>query len=269
MTDRIPVTVLTGYLGAGKTTLLNRILSEDHGRRYAVIVNEFGEIGIDGELIADTDEELLEFNNGCICCTVCGDLIRTLRKLLAKPTDFDAIIVETTGIADPAPVAQTFFIDASLQAETRLVGDDDLAAIEARLRQLNPLAPIHRAERANVALGKVLGCGGFDLQRIVSLEPEFLNSPPNPPHGKPGHVHDDYCNDNLRHDGCIGSVSLTAGGRPRSGHFARQGHHRHCRRGPAAGLSGGSHVAGRRIAAALETRRKALQPARFHRPQSR
>jgi G3E family GTPase len=210
MTDRIPVTVLTGYLGAGKTTLLNRILSEDHGRRYAVIVNEFGEIGIDGELIADTDEELLEFNNRCICCTVCGDLIRTLRKLLAKPTDFDAIIVETTGIADPAPVAQTFFIDASLQAETRLVGDDDLAAIEARLRQLNPLAPIHRAERANVALGKVLGCGGFDLQRIVSLEPEFLNSPPNPPHGKPGHVHDDYCNDNLRHDGCIGSVSLTA-----------------------------------------------------------
>jgi G3E family GTPase len=112
---RIPVTVLTGYLGAGKTTLLNRILSEDHGRRYAVIVNEFGEIGIDGDLITSGDEELFEMNNGCICCTVRGDLIRTLHGLLqrgaagAKP--FDAIIVETTGLADPGPVAQTFFVD--------------------------------------------------------------------------------------------------------------------------------------------------------------
>jgi len=245
MTDRIPVTVLTGYLGAGKTTLLNRILSEDHGRRYAVIVNEFGEIGIDGELIADTDEELLEFNNGCICCTVRGDLIRTLRALLTRRSNFDAIIVETTGLADPAPVAQSFFIDASLQArtvldsvttlvdarhilprladsreaaeqvafadqivlnKTDLASDDELTAIEARLRRLNPLAPIRRAKRADVALGKLSERGGFDLERIVSLEPDFLN----PPHGAPGHVHDDYCNDDHRHDGGIASVSLTA-----------------------------------------------------------
>ena len=246
MTDRIPVTVLTGYLGAGKTTLLNRILSEDHGRRYAVIVNEFGEIGIDGELIADTDEELLEFNNGCICCTVRGDLIRTLRGLLKKRSNFDAIIVETTGLADPAPVAQTFFIDATLQArtfldsvttlvdarhilprladsceaaeqiafadqivlnKTDLVSDDELSAIEARLRRLNPLAPIHRAKRADVALDKVLARGGFDIERIVSLEPDFLN----PPHGKAGHVHDEHCSDGAsRHDDDITSVSLTA-----------------------------------------------------------
>ena len=245
MTNRIPVTVITGYLGAGKTTLLNRILTEDHGRRYAVIVNEFGEIGIDADLIADTDEELLEFNNGCICCTVRGDLIRTLRKLLSKRVDFDAIIVETTGLADPAPVAQTFFIDAALQArtvldsvttlvdarhilprladsreaaeqiafadqivlnKTDLVSEDDLTAIEARLRRLNPLAPIHRAKRADVALGKVLGRGGFDIERIVSLEPNFLN----PPHGEPGHIHDEHCSDDHRHDGGIASVSLTA-----------------------------------------------------------
>ena len=248
MSDRIPVTVLTGYLGAGKTTLLNRILTEDHGRRYAVIVNEFGEIGIDGELIADTDEELLEFNNGCICCTVRGDLIRTLRGLLAKRSNFDAIIIETTGIADPAPVAQTFFIDASLQArtfldsvttlvdarhilsrladsreaaeqvafadqivlnKTDLVSDDELSAIEARLRRLNPLAPIHRAKRADVALDKVLARGGFNIERIVSLEPDFLD----PPHGEPAHVHDEYCpsgNDDHRHDSEISSVALTA-----------------------------------------------------------
>ncbi len=248
MTGRIPVTVITGYLGAGKTTLLNRILSEDHGRRYAVIVNEFGEIGIDGELIADTNEELLEFNNGCICCTLRGDLIRTLRTLLSKRTDFVAIIVETTGLADPAPVAQTFFIDASLQAmtfldsittlvdakhilarladareaaeqiafadqivlnKTDLVTGGELNLIETRLRRLNPLAPIHRARRADVSLTRVLGRGGFDLERIVSLEPEFLN----PPHGDPGHIHDQYCassNGEHRHDGGIASVCLTA-----------------------------------------------------------
>jgi G3E family GTPase len=252
VTDRIPVTVLTGYLGAGKTTLLNRILSGDHGKRYAVIVNEFGEIGIDGELIADTEEELLEFNNGCICCTVRGDLIRTLRALLARPAAFDAIIVETTGLADPAPVAQTFFIDATLQAgtvldsvttlvdaahilprlaeareaaeqiafanqivlnKTDLVSDDELTAIEAQLRRLNPLAPIHRARRADVSLAMVLARGGFDLERIMSMEPDFLDPPPFPPHGEPGHVHDEHCrNDNhgLRHDDNIASVSLSS-----------------------------------------------------------
>jgi G3E family GTPase len=249
VTGRIPVTVLTGYLGAGKTTLLNRILNEDHGRRYAVIVNEFGEIGIDGELIADCREELLEFNNGCICCTLRGDLVRTVRGLLAKRADFDAIIVETTGLADPAPVAQSFFIDATLQArtvldsvttlvdaahilprladsrqaaeqiafadqivlnKTDLAGDDELAAIEARLRRLNLLAPIHRATRADVALGTLLERGGFDLARIVSLEPDFLNPPPNPSHGEPGHIHDENCRDGDRHDEAIASVSLAA-----------------------------------------------------------
>ena len=120
MTERIPVTVLTGYLGAGKTTLLNRILSEDHGRRYAVIVNEFGEVGIDNDLILNTDEELFELNNGCICCTVRGDLIKTMHGLLAKRGNFDAIVVETTGLADPGPVAQTFFVDSFLQERTAL-----------------------------------------------------------------------------------------------------------------------------------------------------
>src|SRR5919107_175208 len=109
MSDKTPVTVLTGYLGAGKTTLLNRILSEDHGRRYAVIVNEFGEVGIDGDLILNADEELFEMNNGCVCCSVRGDLIRTLHALLGQPGDakYDAVIIETTGLASPAPVAQT------------------------------------------------------------------------------------------------------------------------------------------------------------------
>src|SRR6201994_701851 len=118
--DRIPVTVLTGYLGAGKTTLLNRTLSEPHGKRYAVVVNEFGEIGIDNELVIGADEEVFEMNNGCICCTVRGDLIRILDGLMKRKGKFDAIIVETTGLADPAPVAQTFFVDQDVQDEARL-----------------------------------------------------------------------------------------------------------------------------------------------------
>src|SRR5512132_287976 len=132
MTGRIPVTVLTGYLGAGKTTLLNRILSGDHGRRYAVIVNEFGEVGIDGELIVDTDEELFEMNNGCICCTVRGDLIRTLHALLARVDagrPLDAVMIETTGLADPGPVAQTFFVDPLLRA--RLALDSITTVVDA------------------------------------------------------------------------------------------------------------------------------------------
>ena len=113
--EKIPVTVLTGYLGAGKTTLLNRILSEPHGKRYAVVVNEFGEIGIDNELVVGADEEVFEMNNGCICCTVRGDLIRIIEGLMKRKGRFDAIIVETTGLADPAPVAQTFFVDEDVQ----------------------------------------------------------------------------------------------------------------------------------------------------------
>ena len=237
--SQTPVTVLTGYLGAGKTTLLNRILSEDHGKRYAVIVNEFGEIGIDNDLIVGSDEEVYEMNNGCVCCTVRGDLIRVLSGLMKRQGSgkgFDAIVVETTGLADPGPVAQTFFVDDDVRAKTRLdsvttvvdakhillrledsreareqiafadqivlnksdlVSEDELKAVEARLRRLNPLAPIHRAERSNVPLDAVLGRGGFDLERILDLEPEFLN----PTHGEAGHVHDESCeHDHHGHD---------------------------------------------------------------------
>ena len=239
MADRIAVTVLTGYLGAGKTTLLNRILTEDRGRRYAVIVNEFGEIGIDNDLIVASDDELFELSNGCVCCTVRGDLIRTLHRLLAWRGDFDAIIVETSGLADPGPVAQSFFVDPFLQARTildsvttvvdarhillrladsreakeqiafadqivlnkiELVSEAELHEIEGRLRRLNALAAIHPAQRANVALDKVLGRGGFDLERIVSLEPDFL---------APAHVHDEHCQHH-EHDDEIGSVSFSS-----------------------------------------------------------
>lgn len=127
---QIPVTVLTGYLGAGKTTLLNRILSENHGRRYAVIVNEFGEIGIDNDLIVESDEEIYEMNNGCVCCTVRGDLIRVVEGLMRRPGRFDAIVVETTGLADPVPVAQTFFMDDDVRSKTKL--DAVVALVDAK-----------------------------------------------------------------------------------------------------------------------------------------
>jgi G3E family GTPase len=211
--EKIPVTVLTGYLGAGKTTLLNRILSEPHGRKYAVIVNEFGEIGIDNDLIVGADEEIFEMNNGCICCTVRGDLIRIIAGLMRRKGRFDAIIVETTGLADPAPVAQTFFVDeevarkAKLDAvvtvadakwlkdrlrdapeaknqiafadvilinKTDLVGEADLREVEARIRAINPYARIHRTERCAVGLDEVLHRNAFDLDRILDVEPQFL-----------------------------------------------------------------------------------------------
>jgi len=232
--QQTPVTVLTGYLGAGKTTLLNRILTEDHGKRYAVIVNEFGEVGIDNDLVVGADEEVFEMNNGCVCCTVRGDLIRVLSGLMKRKGGFDAIVVETTGLADPGPVAQTFFVDDEVRAKTKLdsvttvvdakhlplrladskeaveqiafadqivlnktdlVSEDELRAVEAQIRRLNPLAPIHRAQRSNVPLEAILGRGGFDLARINELDPEFLN----PEHGEPGHVHDEHC-DHDHHD---------------------------------------------------------------------
>lgn len=213
-TKKIPVTVLTGYLGSGKTTLLNRILTEAHGKRYAVIVNEFGEIGIDNDLIVESDEEIYEMNNGCICCTVRGDLIRVVEGLMRRPGRFDAIIVETTGLADPVPVAQTFFMDDDVRSKTQLdavialvdakhlplrlkdsreaedqiafadvvllnktdlVNAQDLANIEATIRAINPSAVIHRTERADIALEKILDRGAFDLQRALENDPHFLN----------------------------------------------------------------------------------------------
>src|SRR5215217_451607 len=186
MTEKMPVTVITGYLGAGKTTLLNRILSEPHGKKYAVIVNEFGEIGIDNDLIVNADEEVFEMNNGCVCCTVRGDLIRILQGLMRRKGKFDAIIVETTGLADPAPVAQTFFVDENVGRKTKLdavvtvadakwlkdrlkdapeaknqiafadvivlnkadlVSAPELREIEMRIRALNPYATLHKTTR--------------------------------------------------------------------------------------------------------------------------
>ncbi len=211
--DKIPVTVLTGYLGAGKTTLLNRILTEQHGKKYAVIVNEFGEIGIDNDLVVGADEEVFEMNNGCICCTVRGDLIRILEGLMKRRGKFDAIIVETTGLADPAPVAQTFFVDQEVQETARLdavvtvadakwlserlkdapeaknqiafadviilnkidtVEPAKLREVEARIRAINPYAKLHKAERCAVPLDAVLERNAFNLDRILEIEPDFL-----------------------------------------------------------------------------------------------
>src|SRR5471030_32107 len=231
--QKIPVTVLTGYLGAGKTTLLSRILSENHGKKYAVIVNEFGEIGIDNDLIIGADEEVFEMNNGCVCCTVRGDLVRILEGLMKRKGKFDAIIVETTGLADPAPVAQTFFVDEDVQKHARLdavvtvadakwlsdrlkdapeaknqiafadvivlnktdlVTPEQLREVEARIRGINPYAKLHRTERCQVALSDVLERGAFDLDRILEIEPEFLDA-------GGGHDHDHHHDhDHPHHD---------------------------------------------------------------------
>lgn len=211
--SRIPVTVLTGFLGAGKTTLLNRILTEQHGQRIAVIENEFGEIGIDQALVINAEEEIFEMNNGCLCCTVRGDLIRILGNLMKRRDKFDRILVETTGLADPGPVAQTFFMDDEIKDKLRLDGIVTLVdckhithhledsaecreqiafadalvlnkidlvdastvdALEARLRAMNGLARIQRAELARTDLTQVLDLGGFDLKRALDINPAFL-----------------------------------------------------------------------------------------------
>jgi G3E family GTPase len=228
MSDKTPVTVLTGYLGAGKTTLLNRILSEPHGQKFAVIVNEFGEIGIDNDLVVNADEEVFEMNNGCICCTVRGDLVRIIDGLMRRKGKFDAIILETTGLADPAPVAQTFFVDENVGRKTRLdavvtvadakwlqdrlkdapeaknqiafadviilnktdlVKPDELAEVEGRIRAINPYAKLHKTQRCQVPLSEVLGRNAFDLDRILDLEPEFLEAGDDHGHDH-GHDHD-------------------------------------------------------------------------------
>lgn len=270
-TTAIPVTVITGYLGAGKTTLLNRILTEEHGKRYAVIVNEFGEIGIDNDLIVESDEEIYEMNNGCVCCTVRGDLIRVVQGLTRRAGRFDAIIIETTGLADPAPVAQTFFMDDDVRAKTKLdavvalvdakhlplrlkdspeaedqiafadvvlinksdlVSPEELASIEATVRNINPSAHIHKTERSNIDLNMVLDRGAFDLSRALDNDPHFLDHTDDHDHpdhecgptcdhhdhdhhghdhGHHKHEHGDHKLSAHTHDTSVKSISMRAG----------------------------------------------------------
>ena len=229
--NKVPVTLITGYLGAGKTTLLNRILTEQHGKKYAVIVNEFGEEGIDNELVVDADEEIFEMNNGCICCTVRGDLIRIISALMKRADDFDGLIIETTGLADPAPVVQTFFVDEDVQQKvdldavvtvvdarhfldavddehemaeqvafadiillnkTDLVDADALANVRRRIVGLNRFAKIIETVKSAAPLEDLLDRRAFDLSRILEIEPGLLTE-----------------EDDHEHDENITSVSLT------------------------------------------------------------
>jgi len=216
--NMVPVTILTGFLGSGKTTLLNRILKEDHGQRIAVIENEFGEVGVDNDILESSSEQIVEMNNGCICCTVRGDLIRILGELKDRRAkgdlSFDRVIIETTGMADPGPVAQTFFTDEEvgnyylldsiitlvdakhadqqldefheaqeqvgfadriLMSKTDLVEEDEVRKLSERIRQMNPRAPIKKVHFGAAPLTEVLDVRGFNLNAILDIAPEFLS----------------------------------------------------------------------------------------------
>ncbi len=314
--EKIPVTVLTGYLGAGKTTLLNRILSEPHGKKYAVIVNEFGEIGIDNELVVNADEEVFEMNNGCICCTVRGDLVRIIDGLMRRKGKFDAIIVETTGLADPAPVAKTFFMDEQVGARTRLdavvtvadakwlkdrlkdapeaknqiafadvillnktdlVTPAELNEVEARIRAINPYARLHKTERAKVDIAEVLGRNAFDLDRILDIEPAFLEAEEvHVQEHDHGHEHHEHGHEHHHHhhgglealsrrghaidfdqdrqgvgSGQVFPLGSESGGDRRQGHLALEGHHQFQGRPRALRIPGRTHDPRRRSSASM------------------
>ncbi len=231
----IPVTILTGYLGAGKTTLLNRILTYEHGKKVAVIVNEFGEIGIDNQLVIGSQEEIFEMNNGCLCCTVRGDLIKIVGNLLKRKHQFDHLVIETTGLADPAPVIQSFFFDEDLKERVQvdaivtvvdvkhveqhwstnevqeqiafadvillnkidLISQEKLQELENKIQQLNIMAKIYPTQNADIKIDSILGIGSFELEKVLALDPHFLHDHKNHDHD---HEH--------RHDETLGSVAI-------------------------------------------------------------
>jgi G3E family GTPase len=241
MPNKIPVTVLTGYLGAGKTTLLNRILTEDHKLRIAVIVNEFGEIGIDNQLVVGADEQIFEMNNGCICCSVRGDLIRIVKDLIQRREEFDYLLIETTGLADPGPVIQSFFVDDVMARHTQLdaivtvvdakhiithwdcseaieqiafadvvllnkvdlVSEQQLDQLERRIRAINAFARVYRTHQCAIDLQAVMGVKAFDLKNALAIEPNFLEE------------------DAHEHDQTVSSVSLAETGTLNSTRFNR------------------------------------------------
>lgn len=209
----IPVSVITGYLGAGKTTLLNRLLTEEHEKKIAVIVNEFGEIGIDSQLVINADEEILEMNNGCICCTIRGDLVRIFDSLLEKQDKFDHLVIETTGLADPAPVIQSFFADEMMRTKTQLdavitvvdskhiwehwesdeaqeqiafadvillnktdlVSSETLDKLEQRVRGMTAFAKVYRTQNSDISLDSILDIKAFDIKQALHIDPDFLD----------------------------------------------------------------------------------------------